>query len=219
MALADLKPGEHAVSVRNHWWWRPGWRVGRRFYAFHVTFESQPSLYNLAATYRTALAGMRTVTLVPDQWLHLTMQGLDFADRIQPSALDRVAAEAGTILDQLSPITVQFQEVVVADEAIAMPASPPGPLQQLRGAVREAIGRVFGHDQIPEDPRRFRPHVSVAYLTAEGAADPYVAAVSGVHPEPAAVSIDHVSLIEMHRDNRMYEWDTLVAFPLRGTTT
>jgi 2'-5' RNA ligase len=216
MALADLKPGEHAASVHNHWWWRPGWRVGRRFYAFHITFEDQSSLYDLAANYRVALQGLQTVTLVPDQWLHLTMQGLDFTDKVQRSTLDRIADVVGLVVDRLSPFTVQFQEIVVADEAIAMPADPQEPLRHLRGAIRQAIGEVVGDDQVPEDPLRFRPHVSVAYITADGPTDPYLATVSSLDPEPANVSINHVSLIEMHRDNRMYEWTTVRTFPLRG---
>jgi 2'-5' RNA ligase len=216
MALADLKPGEHAVSVRNHWWWRPGWRVGRRFYAFHITFEDQPSLYDLAANYRVALHHLQTVTLVPDRWLHLTMQGLTFTDKMQRSTLDRIADGVGPILNRLSPFAVQFQEIVVADEATAMPADPQEPLIHLRGVIRQAIGQVLGDDLVPEDPLRFRPHVSVAYITADGLVDPYLAAVSSVDPEPAKVSVNHVSLIEMHRDNRMYEWTTVRTFPLRG---
>jgi len=66
VALADLSPGQHADRVRDHWWWRPGWHVGRRFYAFHVTFEDQSDLYRLADAYRSALVDLSTVTLVPD---------------------------------------------------------------------------------------------------------------------------------------------------------
>ena len=30
------------TTVRNHWWWRPGWRAGRHFYACHLTLNDQP---------------------------------------------------------------------------------------------------------------------------------------------------------------------------------
>ncbi|WP_200208391.1 hypothetical protein [Micromonospora coerulea] len=55
--------------------------------------------------------------------------------------------------------------------------------------------------------------MSVAYLTADGRAEPYIRAVEGVKPEPAIVRISHVDLIEMHRDRRMYEWQTKVRLP------
>lgn len=214
MAVADLAPGEHATNVRNHWWWRPGWQVGRRFYAFHVTFGDQRKLHDLVTSYRDALSRLQTVTPVPDRWLHLTMQGLGFTDEIQQPTLDRVRDETGAALRELPPLKVQFREAVVADEAIAMPATPAKPVQHLRHTVRGALGHVL--DQVPEDAHRFRPHISVAYITADGNATPYLAAVSAIDPEPVSVRIDQVSLIEMHRDHRMYEWDTVATFPLRG---
>ncbi|WP_442933394.1 2'-5' RNA ligase family protein [Micromonospora psammae] len=112
-------------------------------------------------------------------------------------------------------VAVEFSQVVVADEAIVMPAIPAEPVQGLRAATRTAIGRIVGEDQVPEDPSRYRPHVSVAYLTADGPAEPYVQAVRSVAPEPAAVTIRHVDLIEMHRDRRMYEWQVVARMPLR----
>lgn len=214
MSFADLAPGQHADHVRDHWWWRPGWRVGRRFYAFHVTFEDQPELYRLADSYRSALSAAPTATLIPDQWLHLTMQGIGFTDETSDATLAAVIEEAGKQLAQLPAVAVEFGEIVVADEAIVMPALPAEPVQRLRATTRTALGQVVGEDQVPEDPSRYRPHVSVAYLTTDGPSEPYVQAVQSVAPEPATVSISHVDLIEMHRDRRMYEWQVVARMPL-----
>lgn len=93
-----------------------------------------------------------------------------------------------------------------------VPVPESGPLAQRR--TRTAIGRVVGEDQVPEDPSRYRPHVSVAYLTAAGPAEPYIEAVRSIAPEPAVVTISHVDLIEMHRDRRMYEWQVVARMPL-----
>lgn len=95
-----------------------------------------------------------------------------------------------------------------------MPALPAEPVQRLRAATRTAIGHAVGEDQVPEEPSRYRPHVSVAYLTTDGPSEPYVQAVQSVAPEPATVSISHVDLIEMHRDRRMYEWQVVARMPL-----
>ncbi len=46
---------ETAQVMRDHWWWRPGWRVGRSFYAWHVTFDDQPAVRRLAADYSPCL--------------------------------------------------------------------------------------------------------------------------------------------------------------------
>ncbi|WP_320064270.1 2'-5' RNA ligase family protein [Micromonospora sp. RTGN7] len=215
MSLVDLAPGQHAGEVRNHWWWRPGWRVGRRFYAFHITFEDQHQLYDTATAYRTALAEMPSLTLIPDRWLHLTMQGVGFADELAQDVVQDVADEARSLLAAVPAIQVEFGPVVVAEEAIVMPAVPAEPIHELRHLTRQAIGRVLGTDKVGEDPDRFRPHVSIAYTTAGGPAEPYVEATSRANIRPARVAIRHLDLIEMHRDQQMYEWRTVAALPLR----
>jgi hypothetical protein len=41
---------EHPASadIRDHWWWRPGWKPGRSFYTWHITFADQPGIHTLA---------------------------------------------------------------------------------------------------------------------------------------------------------------------------
>ncbi len=214
MSLVDLLPGQHAETVRDHWWWRPGWQAGRRFFAFHITFDSNTDLQHLVGAYRDALADIPTVTLIPDQWIHLTMQGIGFTDEIPTEDVQRIAQRASEELARIPAFEVCFGDIVVADEAIALPAEPAEPVRDLRIATRRAIATVLGEEQVAEDPQRFRPHVSVAYITAEGPADTYIDAVKAAQPESVRVEIGHVDLIEMHRDNRMYEWTTVAALPL-----
>ncbi|MEU7172815.1 2'-5' RNA ligase family protein [Micromonospora tulbaghiae] len=179
-----------------------------------MTFEDQPELYRLADSYRSALTAAPPATLIPDQWLHLTMQGIGFTDETNDETLAAITKGADYQLKQLPAVDVQFGEIVIADEAIALPATPAEPVQQLRAATRTAIGRVLGEDHVPEDPRRYRPHVSIAYLAADGLAEPYIRAVETIEPEPANVRITHVDLIEMHRDRHMYEWEVVCRLPL-----
>lgn len=68
--------------VRDHWWWRPGRKPGRRFYTFHFTFERQPAVQHLAAEARGRLSGFPALDLVPSRWLHLTTQGIGFTDEV-----------------------------------------------------------------------------------------------------------------------------------------
>jgi 2'-5' RNA ligase len=214
MSLVDLLPGQHADTVRDHWWWRPGWQIGRRFYAFHITFDGNSDLQQLVGAYRDALADIPTVTLIPDRWIHLTMQGIGFADEVPTVDVQRIAQRASKELLRIPPFDVSFGDIVVADEAIALPAEPAEPVRDLRNATRRAIAAVLGEDQVAEDPQRFRPHVSVAYITADGPANTYIDAVKAAQPDAVRVRIEHVDLIEMHRDNRMYEWTTVAALPL-----
>jgi hypothetical protein len=58
------------TDMRNHWWWRPGWRQGRRMYTWHVTFGDQPRLHKIVTSYQNALARMPGLDLIPLPWLH-----------------------------------------------------------------------------------------------------------------------------------------------------
>jgi 2'-5' RNA ligase len=214
MSLVDLLPGQHADTVRNHWWWRPGWQIGRRFYAFHITFDGNADLQQLLGAYRDALADIPTVTLIPDRWIHLTMQGIGFTDEIPTDDVRRIAQRASEELARIPAFDVSFRDIVVADEAIALPAEPAEPVRDLRKATRRAIATALGKDKVAEDPQRFRPHVSVAYITADGPANPYIDAVKTAQPDAVRIKIERVDLIEMHRDNRMYKWTTVAALPL-----
>jgi hypothetical protein len=40
--MSDVIETPLPPSVRNHWWWRPGWAEGRHFYACHMTLDDQP---------------------------------------------------------------------------------------------------------------------------------------------------------------------------------
>jgi 2'-5' RNA ligase len=214
MALADLPLGANAEAVRDHWWWRPGWRVGRSFYTWHINFDGANELHTLAARYRAVLADLPGITLVPDRWLHLTMQGVGFTDEVGHDDVSAITEAAGKRLALLSPVTVQFGPAVIGDEAVALPAQPDGAVRAIRAAIRSAIGDVWGADAVPEEADRFRPHASVAYLGKEGPAAPYVEAVSHVGDGAARTPIRAASLIRLHRDRRMYEWDTLATVPL-----
>jgi 2'-5' RNA ligase len=146
----------------------------------------------------------------------MTMQGVGFTDELLPSTMTDIAQQARSALAEVPPCKVKFGEVIVADEAITLPAQPPEPIQVLRATVRDAIGEVLGPNHVPEDPNKFRPHLTVAYVTTDGPAQPYIAAVRSVHAKPVSVQINDVNLIEMHRDNHMYEWTVVAPLPLIG---
>jgi 2'-5' RNA ligase len=214
MGLADLVPGTNAEQVRDHWWWRPGWSTGRSFYTWHITFDDGDQLHAAAARYREALANLPKITLVPDRWLHLTMQGVGFTDEVAEPDLAAIVKAAGIRLTEVEPVTVQFGPAVIGDEAVALPVQPDDRVRAIRAAIRVAIADVWGADRVPEDADRFRPHVSVAYLGEEGPAAPYVDAVAQIHDVPAYTRITAASLIRLNRDRQMYEWDTYATVSL-----
>ena len=197
----------------DHWWWRPGWHKGIRFYAFHLTFggTDQADVQRLMGAYRTALAGLPDLDLVPDRWLHLTMQGLGFADRLTDHQVDTVIQAARSALAAIPPFEVRLAAPVITPEAIESFAEPAEPVAAVRNAIRGAIRQVM---DVPEPADGFLPHVSIAYSNGTL---PYAiaqAALDNVTAVPATARITHANLIEMHRDNMMYEWENYASIYL-----
>lgn len=199
---------EHVDELDDHWWWRPGWRSARHFYACHLTMEDQPELRELITAYQDALARVPGLDLIPAQWLHLTLQGIGFTDEIHPDQVEKVRASGSRRLAAVPAPTVTFHRPVVRPEAVYLPAEPAHAIRAVREAVREAITDTFGPSWLTDadELRNYRPHVSVAYSNTSQPAQPILDALAGVVVEPVSITLSHVDLLEYHRDRRMYEW-------------
>jgi hypothetical protein len=198
-------------DVRFHWWWRPGQRVGRRFYTVHATFAVAAEVQEMAAKARGRLAGIPYLDLIPGRGLHLTMQGIGFADEVTDSDLKAITAAAAVRLALVPPVTLALGAPETAGEGVTCWASPPRALDPVRNAVRAGIADVWGADRVPESPD-WAAHVSVAYANADGPSAPIGAALEGMGGTETTVRA--VDLIRLGRDNRLYEWETVASLPL-----
>jgi 2'-5' RNA ligase len=205
----------HADQLTDHWWWRPGWKIGTRFYAWHINvFEDAAPLHRLAARYQTELSTVPGLDVIPQQWLHMTMQGVGFVEDVATAQVDALLEAARSRLGEMQPLKVRFQRPVIRPEAIALPPDPVEPVQGIRRTVRAAIADAFGPDGVPDNADGYQPHISLAYVSTPQPAITTLDAINRVTADPADLTINAVSLIEMHRDNRMYEWQTVEAVPL-----
>jgi 2'-5' RNA ligase len=199
---------EYVDELHDHWWWRPGWQAERHFYACHFTFGEQPELQDLVAEYQEAVGGVAGLDPIPAQWLHLTMQGIGFVNEV---GADQVAAFAAVAAEKLATVpapVVTFHRPVIRPEAIYLPAQPVDGIQAVRSAVREAIAEALGESgsENAQQLASYRPHVSLAYSNTDQPAAPILKAISHANPSPTTVTLQHVDLLEFHRDRRMYEW-------------
>jgi 2'-5' RNA ligase len=188
---------------RDHWWWRPGWGVGTRFLTFHITLDEQPDLHDLMDAHASAVSAIPTLDIVPRTWRHITLQGLGHSRELDGAEVDQVCAAVSARLAELPPLTAHFDRAVVFREAVALVPQEPEPFTRVRNAIRAAIAEVRG--EASESPDGFRAHATLAYANGRGdrvAIRQALDTVSGT----ARAAFGHVDLIELHRDNGMYEW-------------
>lgn len=215
--MSDVIESPLPASVRNHWWWRPGWTTGRHYYACHLTLDDQPQLQELVSRYQQAIQNRPGLDLIPAQWLHMTMQGIGFTDEISVAELDNLADAFTRELSLIDPPMVSFRSLTVHPEAIYLKAHPADALYPLRARMYRAVVSVLGANSTTEDmpaPRQFVPHVSIAYVSADGETQPIAQALQSVRAAPVTATFRKASLLEFHRDHLMYEWTSAAPIPI-----
>jgi 2'-5' RNA ligase len=196
------------TELRDHWYWRPGWKVGRSFYTWHITFANAPAVATLAEQYAAALAELPEYDPIPLEWLHLTMQGIGFTDEVDRAIVDQVVDAARTRLAKIAPVTITIGPAEIDPEALRLPVQPVEPLIGIRDAIRAAIADVCGEDNVPESSD-YRPHVSLGYTNTTGPAQRALNSLVGHTPRTAQVTVDSAALIDLNRDHKMYQWTTV----------
>lgn len=193
--------------VKDHWYWRPGWQVGTRFYAWHITFADQPDVIELAERYRDVLGREHTLDVVPGQWLHVTMQGVGFVDQVEVADVDAIVARVRHRCAKLAPFVLRIGKPHVDPESIQIAVEPAEPVRALRHEIRSAIGDVWGVGGVPEPAEPFDPHLSLAYTNSAGSAAPLLKALEVVPATSAEARISGCQLICLNRDDGMYVWE------------
>ncbi|MFS8101935.1 2'-5' RNA ligase family protein [Lentzea alba] len=206
----------HAEQLVNHWYWRPGWEPGREFYTWHLTFEDEHELHRLVAEYQDALRGVQELDMVPISWLHVTMQGVGFADEVAEAELAALADAVGRRVAAVPPQVVTFDRPTARPQAIALYPSPARQIQKIRTAVRTGFADLWGERRVPEAEAPFTPHLSVAYVNSDTSSRRAVQAVTAVVTRPVAVTIRRITLIALAREGHLYRWRTIYRAPLLG---
>ncbi len=202
--------------MREHWWWRPGWRTGRSAYTFHVTFSDAPEVAELASYYRSAIDLPGSLDPVPNEGIHLTTQGIGFTDEVTTTDLDAIIEAARRHCGQLTPFTIVLGPADADPEAVMLQVTPWEPLDRLRTAARSAIGDVWGDRRIPDKSEGFTPHVSIFYSATDAPAEPLRSQLAGLEPRTVTTTITALQLISLNRDEHVYRWSTIATLPLHG---
>ncbi|MEW9556322.1 2'-5' RNA ligase family protein [Nonomuraea sp. NPDC050783] len=200
-------------TTRDHWWWRPGWHVGRSFYTWHILVDDQPAVHEFAKHLQPELQATGALGPIPVEWLHMTMQGVGFTDEVSQEILDQIAAAVAERLAQLGPVPVTLGPPVVDAEGVNLPVHPAEAVDRVRRAVRDGIAAVCGTDQVPEAETGFRPHVSLAYSHAGGFPLAPIRDILARHAATISTVLKRATLIDINRDNRVYQWQIIRRVP------
>lgn len=192
-------------EVRDHWYWRPNWRPGRSFYAWHVIFPNDAVLTDVHTAYQRLVGSLPGISPVPVQWLHLTLQGIGFVDKVPQADLDPIIEAAQRRLEHFRPFEIKLGPAVVDVESLQLPVSPVDRMRRLRAQLRAAVTDVWGRDSVPELPA-LDPHVSLGYWNQIAPAEPLRQRVNALSSGVAITEVTHVSLINLSRDHNQYEW-------------
>lgn len=198
----------------NHWWWRPGWSVGRSFYTWHLTFDDATAtpLHELVGQLQERLADVEGLDLIPHRWLHLTMQGLGFTDEVSDDDVEAITRTAAERLAAVPAFELTLGPIQADDEATGLLVRPWDAVNAVRDGIRSGIAEVW--DEVPENPE-FHPHVSIAYSNADVPTGPLRERVAPLRDiAPVTVPIKGAQLIRLNRDNQMYEWETVAEVAL-----
>ncbi|MEQ4720936.1 2'-5' RNA ligase family protein [Nonomuraea sp. B19D2] len=187
-------------------------------YTFHTTFQDQPALHRLVAAYHGQLSGLSGLDLIPFKWLHLTMQGIGFTDEVSDTDIAAITKAVTSRLQSLEPVQLTFTRPVPAPEALQFHVQPADRMRGIRQAVREAIADVWGWEMVP-DSDQWTPHVSIAYSNSDGPIEPYAEALDSVSAEPVTITVSHIQLIVLDRDEHVYRWTTKATIPLHAAGT
>ena len=200
-------------EVRDHWYWRPNWRPGRSFYTWHIVFPNDPVLLDLHAEYQRLVETLPGITPVSPQWLHLTMQGIGFADKVPQADLDPIVEAARRRLEHFRPFEIRIGPAVVDAESLQVPVTPVDRMRRLRAQLRAAVTDVWGRDSVPELPK-LDPHISLGYWNEVAPAEPLRQRVNALGGGLAKTELTSVALINLNRDHNQYEWTTYARVPL-----
>lgn len=156
--------------TRDHWWWRPGWRRGRSFYTWHITFPSSDSIRRIVLSCAPIISRINTLDPVGIEGVHLTLQGIGFTDEVSRSDIKRIVASTRSRCAQLKPVNARMDEPLMDEEALSMNVHPVEQIAHVKlalrmesgtcGAMKIFLNRWTAFDHISRLPTLMELHLS-----------------------------------------------------------
>jgi 2'-5' RNA ligase len=209
----DWASFQHVERLTDHWS-RHDWPPDRHFVTWYVLFDD-PRLVDFVASFQRQLADLTYLDPVPPDALHMTIQGVAYADELGDQQIQAIADRARCRCEGLTGFELHLGPLSGFQAGTFLRAGPWAPVEELRQRLRAAITDVLGPDVLPAKEPRFKPHISVTYCHADPPADELTDRVSRLRSaEQISTGIHAVDLLDLYRQGRTYRWTTLAQIRL-----
>jgi hypothetical protein len=185
--------------------------------------DADADLRRLVGQSQAVLARFPGLSVVPDRWLHATMQmvtgraGEDVTEAQRAALIGALHEHVGG----LAPFTATAGSVLAGTAGVVLDLDldlPGEPFAVLGERVRAAIGAVFGAGGLRYDPGT--AHVSLAYATGDADSGEVQEQLrAAVRPARSRLSVGAVWLLDVVQDpaRSQYRWhEPLARIPLSG---
>jgi 2'-5' RNA ligase len=155
------------------------------------------------------------LAIVPQKWLHVTMQGVYHSG--DPALCEELLAAAREELRGVAPVTVQLGPSVAGTSAVEVALWPEEKLAEINQHVRAACETVAGVRLRPLPRGGYRPHLTLAYSRTVWDDTELKRDLLATRPARREVTMASVWLVNQRQraDLGWYEWETLGEITLR----
>ncbi|MBV6695694.1 2'-5' RNA ligase family protein [Kitasatospora aureofaciens] len=148
------------------------------------------------------------IGVIPEEWLHSTVQGIHHA-----LDAEQLAQLRGTLRDELAgiqPFRVQLGPVWPGITAVTVAVYPEDGMAALNDRARTAAEKVPGIS-LREKEARFWAHASLAYARSDFSGRDLNRALRALRPPRVDITIDRVHFVNQyqHPDLGYYTWDVV----------
>lgn len=159
--------------------WAAGTPRGARYLTYLIPVGLDPRVGEAVSSVQRAL-GYPFVEPVQLPALHITVQGVDFRDRLSPEQQTALRVAGAQALAEAEPFAVAIRNANSFGDAAILEVHDGGAIRDLRARLRRALPWLAeeDRDRLVRDGRdTFLPHISIAYYNAESPSRPIALAL------------------------------------------
>ncbi|WP_033346294.1 2'-5' RNA ligase family protein [Catenuloplanes japonicus] len=176
----------------------------------------------LITDYRDVVEEFPFVTLVQDEWLHVTLHMVTgvAAEEVGDRQRRGLVRTVGTYLEGLGPMTLTAGPALATRNAVVLDVDgdlPGDPFHEVYTRIRAAVEDTIGVEAVEFDA--MPPHITLAYANSSGDSGRVQSLLRRkVRPSRATFTVDEIHLVEVEQDalRTEYRWDPIATFPLLG---